>query len=92
MEFAKKGKEMVEQVRAMRSTLSKKQERKPPFFRRGPPGHQGGFERRYGRGGAQNPQYRDQPYQRKGQLQDMSCVKNMCKDALVDLIAHLGIV
>ena len=36
-EFAKKGKEMVEQVRAMRSTISKKQERKPPFFRRGPP-------------------------------------------------------
>ena len=32
-EFVKKSTEMVEQVKAMRSTISKKQERKPPFFR-----------------------------------------------------------
>ena len=50
-EFAK---EMVEQVKAMRSTLSKKPEWKPPFFRGGPPNNRGGFNRRYGRGGAQN--------------------------------------
>ena len=31
-EFAKKGKEMVDQVRVMRSTITKKQEQKPPFF------------------------------------------------------------
>jgi hypothetical protein len=31
-EFAKKSKEMVEQVKAMRSTISKKQERKPPIL------------------------------------------------------------
>lgn len=36
-EFAKKGNEMVDQVRAMRSTIPKKQEWKPPFFRGGPP-------------------------------------------------------
>ena len=72
-EFAKKGKEMVDQVRAMRSTMpAKKQERKPPFFRGGPPssrGGGGGFKR-YGRGGAQNLRYRERPYQMgKGQPQ-----------------------
>ena len=36
-EFAKKGKELVDQVKAMRSTITKKLERKPPFFRGGPP-------------------------------------------------------
>ena len=32
MEFAKKSKEMVEQVKAMRSTITKKSERRPSFF------------------------------------------------------------
>ena len=36
-EFAKKGKEMVDQVKAMRSTVSRKPNRRPPFFRGGPP-------------------------------------------------------
>ena len=68
-EFAKKGKEMVDQVKAMRSTISKKQERKPPFFRGGPPSSRGGFNRKFGRGGAQNFRYRERPFQGKGQLQ-----------------------
>ena len=48
-EFAKKGKELVDQVKAMRSTITKKQERKPPFFRGGPPTTVGG-----GGGGVQS--------------------------------------
>ena len=36
-EFAQKGKEMVDQVKAMRSTFTSKPERRPPFFRNGPP-------------------------------------------------------
>ena len=69
-EFSKKGKEMVDQVKALRSTISKKQERKPPFFRGGPPSNRGGFSRNYGRGGAQNFRYRERPYHRgKGQTQ-----------------------
>ena len=42
MEFAQKGKEMVDQVKAMRSTFTSKLERTPPFFRNGPPGNWGG--------------------------------------------------
>ena len=60
-EFAKKGKEMVEQVKAMQSTLDKKPERKPPFFRGGPPSR-GGFNIHYGRGGAQTFRFRERPY------------------------------
>ena len=68
--FAKKGKEMVEQVKAMRSTLHKKPERKPPFFRGGPPSAQGGSSRRFGRGGTQSFRYRERPYLAgKGQTQ-----------------------
>jgi hypothetical protein len=64
MEFAQKGKEMVDQVKAMRSTFTSKPERRPPFFRNGPPGNRGGFSRRYGKGGAQNFRYgRERPYQ-----------------------------
>ena len=36
-EFAQKGKEMVDQVKAMRSTFTSKPERRPPFFRNAPP-------------------------------------------------------
>ena len=61
-EFAKKSKEMVEQVKAMRSIITKKPERKPPFFRNGPPNNRGGFNRRFGRGGAQTFRYRERPY------------------------------
>ena len=75
----------------MRSTLSKKPERKPPFFRGGPPNNRGGgggglvFNRRYGRGGAQNfPFNRERPYTRQAkaklrhtkELRASSC---MCK-------------
>ena len=60
-EFAKKSKEMVEQVKAMRSAL-KKPERKPPFFRNGPPNNKGGFQRRFRRGGAQHFRQRERPY------------------------------
>ena len=60
-EFAKKGKEMVEQVKAMQSTLDKKPERKPLFFRGGPPSR-GGFNIHYGRGGAQTFRFRERPY------------------------------
>ena len=55
MEFAQKGKVIVDQVKAMRSTFTSKPERRPPFFLNGPPGNQGGFSCRYGKGGAQNP-------------------------------------
>ena len=43
-EFAKKSKEMVEQVKAMRSTITKKPERRPWFFRGGPPNNRGGLQ------------------------------------------------
>ena len=43
-EFAKKTKEMVEQVKAMRSAITKKPDRKPPFFRSGPPQQSGGLQ------------------------------------------------
>ena len=64
-EFAKKGKELVDQVRAMRSTITRKPERRPPFFRGGPPTNRGGgFNRKYRRGGAQTFRYgRERPYQ-----------------------------
>ena len=76
-EFAKKGKELVDQVKAMRSTIARKPERKPPFFRGGPPNNRGGgggggggFSRKYGRCGAQNFRYsRERPYQAKEPLQ-----------------------
>ena len=69
-EFAKKSKEMVEQVKAMRSAITKKPDRKPQFFRSGPPNSRGGFNRRYGRGGAQNFRQRERPYPvGKGQFQ-----------------------
>ena len=62
MEFVKKSKEMVEQVKAIRSTFNKRTDRKPPFFRGGPPSR-GGTTRRYGRGGAQQHfRQRDRPY------------------------------
>ena len=64
-EFAKKSKGMVEQVKAIRSTISKKQERKleTTIFSGWPP-HQfgGGFNRRFGRGGAHTFRHRDRPY------------------------------
>ena len=63
-EFAQKGKEMVDQVKAMRSTFTSKPERRPPFFLNGPPGNRGGFSRRYRKGGAQSFRYgRERPYQ-----------------------------
>ena len=71
-EFAKKSQEMVEQVKAMRSTITKNTSRKPSFFRSGPP-NRGGFNRRFGRGGAQSSryrEYRERPYPGgKGQSQ-----------------------
>ena len=71
-EFTKRGKELVDQVKAMRSTIARKLERKPPFFRGGPPnnGGGGGFSCKYGRVGAQNFCYsQERPYQGKGPLQ-----------------------
>ena len=40
MEFARKGKEMVDQMKVMRYTVSRKTDRKPPFFRGGSPSSQ----------------------------------------------------
>ena len=80
MEFAEKGKELVDQVTVMKSTITKKQEWKPPSFRGGPPNNWGGFSRKYERGGAQNVRYsRERSYQMgKGPLQNnqksRSCV------------------
>ena len=62
-EFAKKGKEMMDQVKAMRSTVSRKPDRRP-FFRGGPPSNRGDFTKRHSvRGGAQSFHYRVRPYQ-----------------------------
>ena len=62
-EFAKKEKEMVEQVKAMRSTVSRKADRRP-FFEGVPPSNRGDFTKRHsGRGGAESFQYRVRPYQ-----------------------------
>ena len=61
-EFARKSKEMVEQVKAMRSTITRKPDRKPVFFRGGPPTNRGGFNRRFGRGGAQTFRHRERLY------------------------------
>ena len=61
-EFAKKSKEMVEQVKAMRSAITKKPERKPPYFQSCPPKSRWHFNRRYGRGGAQNFRQGERPY------------------------------
>ena len=64
MEFAKRGPDESHAIHH-----PQKQERKPPFFSRGPL-QPGGFNRRYGRGGAQNSRYGERPYQTgKGQLQ-----------------------
>ena len=38
-EFVQKGKELVEQVKAMRSIIMRKQEWRPPFFRGAPHFH-----------------------------------------------------
>ena len=52
-EFARKSKEHVEQVKAMRSVGGTKDSRQQ-FFRSGPPNSRGGYYRRPGRGGSQN--------------------------------------
>ena len=49
-EFACKSKELVDQVKVIRSTTPKD---KPPFFRQGPPKSRGGYSQRPGRGGGQ---------------------------------------
>ena len=72
-EFAKKGKDMIDQVKALRSTLPKKVGRKPPFFRGGPPGTRGGFSQRYGRGGARQFPYN---HNRERQFQPSKGHKN----------------
>ena len=43
-EFAQKGKEMVDQVKAMRSTFINKLEQRPQFFRNGPWQQGGGLQ------------------------------------------------
>ena len=72
-EFAQKGKDMVDQMKAMRVTTSRKPDRRPQFFRGGPP-NRGGFGQRYGRGGGPLYSRRERPYgkfnsRNKGQTQ-----------------------
>ena len=76
MEFAKKGKEMVDQVKVMWSSYPKNLERKSPFFRGGTLATR--FSRKYGRGGAQSFRYnRERPYQGgKGQFHTQKRTQN----------------
>ena len=66
-DFARKSKEFIDQVKAMRSTIVRPDQRQP-FFRSGPP-TRGGYNQRNWRGGNQYPRRggRDRPfYPRKG--------------------------
>ena len=58
---------MEEQIRALRSTISKKQERKPPFFLKGPPETRGASKRDMGGAEPKLPNTDSNPTQRKGQ-------------------------
>ena len=52
-EFAQKGKEMVDQVKAMRSTFTSKPARRPPFFRNAPPQQPGWLQSQVRKGWSQ---------------------------------------
>ena len=54
MEFARKSKEMVEQVKAMRSTITRKPDQKPVFFQGGPPHKSGGLQPTFRKGRSPN--------------------------------------
>ena len=64
LEFAQRGKNLVDQMKAIRSTTSRKPDRRSQFFRGGPP-NRGGFGQRYGRGGGPSYSRRERPYQGK---------------------------
>ena len=65
-DFARKSKDLVDQMRAMRSTTTttrKPPERRPQFFRGGPPNRGRFTNQRYGRGGGPSYSRREKPYQ-----------------------------
>ena len=105
-EFAQKGKEMVDQVKAMRSTFTSKPERRPPFFRNGPPGNRGGLQSQVRKG--RSPKFPlwsrktipgrernlpEQPQEQNTELERVHvCLPPFPKDVLSNQIACLGIV
>ena len=100
-EFAKKGKEMVDQVKAMRSTISKNAGQRPQFFRGGPPRSRGGLQEQIRKGrspilplqGKAVPD-REKPIPTKKELN--LCVplpqRDVGKNILTNQFAQLGIV
>ena len=71
-DFAKKSKEYIEQVKAMRSSIVRPERQQ--FFRSGPPISRGGYSQRSWRGGSLNFRKggRDCPFYRKGYQQNQS--------------------
>ena len=71
-DFAKKSKEYIEQVKAMRSSIVRPERQQ--FFRSGPPISRGGYSQRSWRGGSLNFRKggRDCPFYRKGYQQNQN--------------------
>lgn len=68
-EFARKSKELVDQVKAIRSHSLTQKDGRTPFFRQIPPKSRGGYSQRQGRGGGQSYSRGGRQFQqgRKGQ-------------------------
>ena len=104
-EFAKKGKEMIDQVKAMRATISKKQEKRP-FFRGGPPRQLGGFQPKIWKGRSpklplQGPAIQpERPIPRQPKettelnllVSHVHSQRDVCKNTLTNQLMQVGIV
>ena len=92
-------------MKAMRSTITKKQERKPPFFRGGPPNNRGGVQSQIWKGrspklpiqpraaipdGERSPS--EQPKKQNSDLEHVCPQKEICRSMLVNHIACLGVI